>query len=432
MEAKDVLDGSSRPTSSIPCSHGDSCESLISVEVTMRIGMMADVYKPHVSGITNYISLNKQVLEQAGHEVFIFTFGDLDYPDEETNVIRSPGLPLVDTGYFLNFRYSRKAKALLQTMDLVHVNHPFLSGRLALNYCRPLHIPIVFTNHTRYDLYAQAYMPLLPEEISDSFLQSYMPPFCTAVDLVISPSPGMVDVLRKLGVTCPIEVVPNGVELDRYRQVWEDCRLEFGFTPEDILLVYSGRLGPEKSVDFLLRAYAGAAEAVEHLHLLIIGGGPEEEALKKLAAEIQVADRVHFFGMVAYDKMPQYLAMCDVFVTASVTEVHPLSVIEAMATGLPALGIHSVGVGDTIEDSITGFLASQSQAAYAAKLTRLCLDRNLRHKMGLAARRASEKYAIEHAIKIMLAHYERLVLTTQPRRCSLSARLRSLVEKMRT
>jgi glycosyltransferase involved in cell wall biosynthesis len=396
----------------------------------MRIGMMADIYKPHVSGITNYISLNKQYLEQAGHEVFIFTFGDLDYSDKETNVIRSPGLPLVDTGYYLNFRYSRKAKALLQTMDLVHVNHPFLSGRLALRYCHPLHIPIVFTNHTRYDLYAQAYMPLLPEEISAGFLQSYMPPFCTAVDLVISPSPGMADVLRKLGVTSLIEVVPNGVELERYQQACDDCRIEFGFTPEDILLTFSGRLGREKSVDFLLRAFAGVAEAVEDVHLLIIGGGPEEEELKKLAAEIGIADRVHFFGMVAYDRMPQYLAMCDVFVTASVTEVHPLSVIEAMATGLPALGIHSVGVGDTIEDGNTGFLASQNQAAYAAILTRLCLDRSLRRRMGLAARKASEKYAVEHAMQIMLAHYERLIFAALPRRRSLSSRIRSLVEKL--
>jgi len=397
----------------------------------MRIGMMADVYKPHVSGITNYISLNKQYLERAGHEVFIFTFGDVDYPDEETNIIRSPGLPLVDTGYYLNFRYSRKAKALLQTMDLVHVNHPFLSGRLALRYCRPLHIPIVFTNHTRYDLYAQAYMPLLPEEISASFLQNYMPPFCTAVDLVVSPSPGMADVLRKLGVTSPIEVVPNGVELERYQQVCDDCRSEFGFEPEDILLIYSGRLGPEKSVDFLLRAFAGVAEAVKDVHLLIIGGGPEEEDLKKLAAEIGVADQVHFFGMVAYDRIPQFLAMCDVFVTASVTEVHPLSVIEAMASGLPALGIHSVGVGDTIEEGITGFLASQNQAAFAAKLTRLCLDRSLRHKMGLAARQASEKYAVDHAIQIMIAQYEHLVFAALPRRRSLSSRIRGLVEKLR-
>jgi glycosyltransferase involved in cell wall biosynthesis len=398
----------------------------------MRIGMMVDIYKPHISGITHYISLNKQYLEQAGHEVFIFTFGDLDYPDEETNVIRSPGLPLVDTGYYLNFSYSRKAKALLQTMDVVHVNHPFLSGRLALRYCRPLHIPIIFTNHTRYDLYAQAYVPFLPEEISASFLQSYMPPFCSAVDLVVSPSPGMADVLRKLGVTSPIEIVPNGVELERYQQACEDCRYEFGFKPEDVLLVYCGRLGPEKNVDFLLRAFSGVSEAVEGVHLLIIGGGPEEESLKKLAVEIGIAGRVHFFGMVAYDLIPQYLAMCNVFVTASVTEVHPLSVIEAMASGLPALGIHSVGVGDTIEDGSTGFLASQNQAAYAAKMTRICLDRSLRRKMGLAARKASEKYAAQHAVQIMLAHYERLVFAALPRRRSWSSRVRSLVEKLRS
>jgi glycosyltransferase involved in cell wall biosynthesis len=242
----------------------------------------------------------------------------------------------------------------------------------------------------------------------------------------------MADVLRRLGVTSPIEVVPNGVELERYQHVCEDCRLEFGFSPQDILLIYSGRLGPEKSVDFLLRAFAGVVETVEDVHLLIIGGGPEEESLKKLATEIGVNDQVHFFGMVAYEQIPQYLAMSDIFVTASVTEVHPLSVIEAMATGLPALGIHSVGVGDTIEDGLTGFLASQNQAAFAAKLTRMCLDRNLRRKMGQAARKASEKYAIEHTLEAMLGHYERLAFAALPRRHSFSSRIRSLVEKLRT
>ena len=398
----------------------------------MRIGMMVDVYKPHVSGITHYISLNKKYLEQAGHEVFIFTFGDLDFPDDETNIIRSPGLPLVDTGYYLNFRYSRKAKALLLTMDLVHLHHPFLSGRLAVRYCRPFHIPIVFTNHTRYDLYAQAYMPLLPEEISDSFLQSYMPPFCMAVDLVISPSLGVVDVLRKLGVTSQIEVVPNGVELDRFQQTYQDDgRSELGFTAEDILLVYSGRLGPEKNIDFLLRAFSGAAEAVDRIHLLLIGGGPEEENLKKLASQLGITDRVHFIGMIEYELMPRFLSMCDLFVTASVTEVHPLSVIEAMASGLPALGIHSVGVGDIIEDSRTGLLASQNQAAFAAKMTRLCLDRGLRLKMGNSAREAAEKYAIERITQVMLAHYEHLAFEALPRRHSLISRLRRFVEKLR-
>jgi len=130
----------------------------------MSLGILTVIFKPHVSGITNYISLNKLVLEKAGHEAYLFTFGDRDYPDEETHVILSPGLSLVDTGYYLNFPYSRKAKALLQSMDLVYVNHPFLSGRPAQRYCLPMHIPIVFTNHTRYDLYAQAYMRSYPRK----------------------------------------------------------------------------------------------------------------------------------------------------------------------------------------------------------------------------------------------------------------------------
>jgi 1,2-diacylglycerol 3-alpha-glucosyltransferase len=398
----------------------------------MRIAMMTDVYKPHVSGITNYISLNKEYLEKAGHEVFIFTFGDLDYKDGEDGVVRSPGLPLTDTGYYLSFRYSRRAKALLQTMDLVHVQHPFLSGRLALNYCRPLRIPIVFTNHTRYDLYAVAYLPLLPEEFSSTFLQTYMPTFCQAVDLVISPSAGMGEVLKKLGVSSPIEIIPNGVDLQFFRAACEDCRQDFGFSKEDILLIYSGRLGPEKNLDFLIHAFAGTAEAIENAHLLIVGGGPEEQALKQLAAQTGVSSHIHFTGMVPYDDLPRYLSMCDVFVTASVSEVHPLSVIEAMATGLPVLGIHSVGVGDTVEDSITGFLSSQDQAAFAAILTRLCLDGNLRQRMGAAARKVSEKYAIEHTTQVMLKRYERLLSEFAPHRRGLGYYIRNLVEKLRT
>jgi 1,2-diacylglycerol 3-alpha-glucosyltransferase len=397
----------------------------------MRIGMMTDVYKPHVSGITNFISLNKEYLEKAGHEVFIFTFGDLDYADDESRVVRSPGLPLTDTGYYLSFRYSRRAKALLQTMDLVHVQHPFLSGRLALNYCRPLRIPIVFTNHTRYDLYAHAYLPLLPEEFSDTFLQTYMPAFCQAVDLVISPSAGMGEVLKKLGVSCPIEIIPNGVELELYQATCEDCRQDFGFKEEDILLLYSGRLGPEKNLDFLIRAFSGVAETLKNIHLLIVGGGPEEETLKQLAAQTSAPGRIHFTGMLPYDKLPRTLSMCDIFVTASVTEVHPLSVIEAMASSLPVLGIHSVGVGDIVEDGVTGFLSSQDQAAFAAFLTLLCLDGDLRRRMGATGRKVSAKYAIEHTTQVMLERYDRLLSEFAPHRRGLGYNFRNLVEKLR-
>ncbi|MBI5842950.1 MAG: glycosyltransferase [Chloroflexi bacterium] len=397
----------------------------------MRIGMMADTYKPHVSGITNYIDLNKHYLEKAGHDVFIFTFGDLDYRDDEARVTRSPGLPLADTGFYLSLRYSRAAKKLLQTMDVVHVHHPFLSGRLALHYLRPLRIPIIFTNHTRYDLYAQAYLPMMPEEVSQSLLQAYMPSFCEAVDLVIAPSAGMKKVLEELNVAGRIEVVPNGVDLTRFYQAEPLSRADFGSAENDILLVYAGRIAPEKNLDFLLRSFSGVAHALPNTHLLIIGSGQKqfEEELQSLVTELGINQRVRFTGLVSYDNLPAYLAMCDAFVTASVTEVHPLSVIEAMGAGLPVMGIESVGVGDTVEDGVTGFLATHDLAAFTAKLTRLCLDLNLRAQMSDSARKASTIYAIERTTQIMLKYYEKLVYDSQPRKGNWAVRLRVLLEQ---
>ena len=397
----------------------------------MRIGMMADVYKPHVSGITNYIDLNKRYLEKAGHDVFVFTFGDQDYQDDEQRVIRSPGVPLVDTGYYLSFRYTIAAKKLLQTMDVIHIHHPFLSGRLGLRYSQPLRIPTVFTNHTRYDLYAQAYMPLLPEEISDGLLQAYMPPFCEAINLVVSPSAGMANILRGMGVESPIAIVPNGVDLQHYYQAEPLSRTDFGFKDSDVLLVYAGRLAPEKNLAFLLQSFAGVTHALDNVYLMILGGGQKqfEAQIQQLATELNLKDRVRFTGMVDYDNLPAYLTMCDAFVTASVTEVHPLSVIEAMGAGLPVLGIESPGVGDTIEDGKTGFLATEDLSAFTAKLTRLCLDASLRKQMGDAARQASTRYAIERTTHIMLEHYERLVSASRPIKERWDVKLRGLMEK---
>ena len=399
--------------------------------VLMRIAMMADVYKPHVSGITNYIDLNKRYLEKAGHQVFVFTFGDQDYHDDELRVVRSPGLPLVDTGYYLSFRHTAAAKKLLQTMDIVHVHHPFISGRLALRYCEPLNIPIVFTNHTRYDLYAQAYLPIVPEEISDGLLQAYMPPFCEAMSLVISPSAGMEKILRGMGVTSPISIIPNGVELQSFYQAKPLARVDFGFKENDVLLVYAGRIATEKNLYFLLQSFAGVAQAFNHVYLMILGGGQKqiEEETRQLAAKLNLNQCVRFTGFIPYEEVPSYLAMCDAFVTASVTEVHPLSVIEGMASGLPVIGIDSPGIGDTIENGRTGFLTTQDLASFTAKLTRLCLDASLRKQMGDAARQASTRYAIERTTKTMLEQYERLVYASRPRRENWEVRLRGLLEK---
>lgn len=400
----------------------------------MRIGMMVDSYKPYISGITNYVEVNKQYLEKAGHEVFVFTFGDLEYEDTEPNIVRSPGLPLADTGFYLSMRYSRQAKKLLQTMDVVHVHHPFLSGRLALRYCRPAGIPIVFTNHSRYDLYAQAYLPAMPEEVSIGMLQAYMPPFCKAVDLVITPSAGMARVLRELKVESDVEIVPNGVDLTSFQNAHPLEREPFGYKPDDILIVYAGRIALEKNLPFLIESFNGIANAIPNVHLILIGGGVQqyEEEIRDVVKAQMNSDRIHMTGRVPYDQLPAYLAMCDIFATASVTEVHPLSVIEAMGAGLPTMGIESVGVGDTVEDGVTGFLATNDMPSFTAKLTRLCLDPELRQQMRISARKASTAYAIERTTGLMLEKYKHLTSEDFSHKGSFNTRLREILERFLT
>jgi glycosyltransferase involved in cell wall biosynthesis len=395
--------------------------------------MLVDSYKPYISGITNFVELNKRHLELAGHDVYVFTFGDMGHNDNEPRVVRSPGLPLADSGFYLSMRYSREAKKTLQTMDVAHVHHPFLSGRLALRYCSPLRIPIMYTSHTRYDLYAQTYLKIMPE-ISLGMLQAYMPSFCDEMDLVIAPSPGMERVLRELNVKNEIEVVPNGVDLKRFIEAEPLSRADFGYTDDDILLVYAGRIALEKNIPFLLNSFKGVMEAVPNARLLVVGGGVQQyvEEIHALVAEMGAGDRIQLTGRVEYEKLPSYLAMCDAFVTASVTEVHPLSVIEAMAAGLPVMGVQSVGVGDTIEDGVTGFLSTNDLAAFTAKLTRLCLDPQLRTKMREAARQASEVYAIERTTTLMLEQYQRVVDSSRPRKKkkrNWGTQLRRMVER---
>lgn len=398
----------------------------------MRIGMMLDAYKPYISGVTNVVDLTKKSLEEFGHEVFVFTFGDNGYEDGEANVIRSPGLPVNSSeGFYFSFRYPRTTQKLLHTMDIVHVHHPFISGRLALRYTRGRGIPVVFTNHTRYDLYAKAYLPIIPDEISETAIKAYLPSFCRSVDLVIAPSYGLHQVLLKFGVDANIVVVPNGVDMSRIQAPYEPLsRRDLGIEDEDVLLIFVGRIAPEKNIPFLVRAFAGVAESFPDVKLLLVGDGPEFDNIKDLVSHMNLLDRVFLTGRVPYEDVPRYLHLGDVFVTASVTEVHPLTVIEAMGAGLPVLGIASPGVGDTVEDGVTGFLAQREDlSAFTTKMVLMVGDKARRQRMSAASLLASNQYDFRRTTRLLEEQYVSLINTRKPERSSVRARMLRVLDR---
>lgn len=161
---------------------------------------------------------------------------------------------------------------------------------------------------------------------------------------------------RKMGATCPIEVVPNGVDFDQFsRQIGAsergETRAEFGVKDTDILLVTASRLVHKNAIDDII-------SALRFLHksrkLLILGTGPLESGLRDQAEKSRVRDRVIFRGFVPHAELPRYLQASDIFVRPSRTEGLGNSFLEAMAAGIPVIATPVGGIPDFLREGETG------------------------------------------------------------------------------
>ncbi|RLD04579.1 MAG: hypothetical protein DRI56_11025 [Chloroflexota bacterium] len=377
----------------------------------MRIGMLVDTYQ-HLSGVTNHVGLTKQHLEKLGHEVFVFTFGNTKNSKENENIFYSPALPLGKSGYNFSIRYTQQSKNLLQTMDVLHLHHPFLSGQLALLYSKRKETPLIFTSHTRYDIYTQAHLPFLPDGTGEKISKAYFSSFSQKMNLIIAPSLGAKRFLEHIGVPSHIiKHIPNGIDLTPFMNINQPIpRHELGFTEEDVVFVYAGRVSTVKNLSLLLNAFSGMAQNEPRGKLLLVGDGPEMKDIKAQVRYMKLEKKVCFTGLVPYQQIPRYLASANIFVTASTSEIHPLSVIEAQAAGLPVLGITSPGIEDIVEPEETGLLTRDKDLpTFTNNMLRLARDEDTRQKMSVQARKRSQRYSIERTTKLLLKEYQTVI-----------------------
>lgn len=375
----------------------------------MRIALLSDVYKPVINGVVHHVALLKHYLEAWGEQVWLFVPGHQEQPSEP-RIVRIPGIPIADTGYHLSITLDQRCRDLLQTMDVIHVHHPFISGSFGLFAATRYDIPLIFTNHTRYDLYVKQYLPLLPAALSASALQTFFHHFSHRCAALIAPGQGVAEIMKTWGVEGRIEIIPNGVEVEQFadppRRV---TRADLGLPETGVIATFVGRMSGEKSVDRLLRIYQIIAAEESRSHLLLIGGGPDLNELRAWVALAHLSHRVTFAGNVPYEQLPDYLALCDFFVTASVSEVHPLTLIEAAAAGLPGLGIRSPGVSDVIQNEITGLLAEDNDLSFGLRFLRLVNDDACRAQLGKAARDHSHALSAQANARRVLALYQAVV-----------------------
>ncbi len=194
-------------------------------------------------------------------------------------------------------------------------------------------------------------------------------------------------VVKEYGYRGPLEVIPNGVDIDKFKAKSE--KLKIG---ENKIIITTSRLVRKNGVDTLIEAVAEVKEKYPDIQCWIVGDGPKMNSYKLLVESYKLQNNVKFFGEVAHDDVPKYLAQADIFVRASRTEGMGNSFVEAMAAGLPAIGTSVGGILDIIKDNETGLLVEpEKPKALAEKIKVLLDDGDLAEKLADNGKKFVEK-----------------------------------------
>jgi len=382
----------------------------------VRIVMFSNNYLPVISGVGTSITLLRRGLLEAGHEVHLVVPEYDDFVDEEPYIFRMPALDLGDQ---LRVSLAIPLRAPIEvTMrgikpHLIHCHHPIWLGEVAATFSRDLQVPLVFTFHTRYDEYAEQYVPLLPD-LAHTVMREIVERYLERCTHVIAPTESIRDFIRQeYEVEAPITVLPTPVDLAAYQDLAPaPVRAKWGLEEAEVLL-YVGRLAGEKNLDFLLRAFARIAEERPGARLLLVGDGPAKGKLRKLAQKLDIESDVTFTGAVPHEKVPDYAAAADLFVFASVTETQGLVLTEAMAAGTPVVAVEAPGSIDILTQGGGVLVEPQEQAFSEAVLGLLSDEERLKAK-GEEAFQIAQRYSVSAIAERLLAVYE-AALETGPR-----------------
>ncbi len=338
----------------------------------MKIGIFTDSYKPYTSGVVVSISTFKEELTRLGHDVYIFAPNYPHYHEEEERVYRYYSLPApTNPDYTLALPVFPGMNILIKKLklDIIHVHTPFIMGRVGMHYARKLHIPMLFTYHTRYDQYVH-YVPVAQDLARDITIK-YSSAFCNQCSHVIVPSQEIKEIVQQNDVTTPISVIPTGVPLDRFSSgdsAW--LRNNYAIPEKNKVLLFVGRLTQEKNIPFLIRAFGQVHDQRQDTTLVITAQGPMESELKALARKLGLNENkdIVFTGALPYESLVNVYHSADLFVFSSLTETQGLVLLEAMAAGLPVVAVQASGVREMIENGVNGILTSCDTSEMAAAI----------------------------------------------------------------
>lgn len=355
----------------------------------MKILITTDWYAPTVNGVVTSVLNLQRELTALGHEVRVLTLSSTprSYREGSVTYIGAVSAGKIYPGARLR---TAPAMGLLQELaewepDVIHSQCEFSTFGMARRLSAATGAPIVHTYHTVYEDYTHYFSP--SRKWGRKAVAAFTRWVVSHTARVIAPTGKVQGILERYGVDKPVEVIPTGIDLDRFSAAPDKDRLrqlrrELEIPQENLILLYVGRLAEEKNIDELLRYTAGLDRS--DVTLLLVGDGPYRAQLEEQVRELELGARVRFTGMVPPALVSEYYHLGDLFVSASSSETQGLTYIEALASGLPALCRRDPCLAGVILDGVNGW-QFRDGAEFHTALRRFLADPQLQEALGRSA-----------------------------------------------
>ncbi|NRD77397.1 glycosyltransferase family 1 protein [Bacillus sp. BRMEA1] len=371
----------------------------------MKIAIFTDTFYPEINGVARTLKRLTAYLEEKHISFKIFAPYSYDNDSNDTHILRIKSLP------FYLYPECRLAipnplfiKKELQNFapDVIHVVTPFTMGLCGTYFSRKLKIPLVGSYHTNFD----SYLTFYNLSFLSKLLWKYMLWFYRPCKKIFVPSHETMHQLQKHGFQ-NLDIWTRGVNCELFHPFYhhDSIRKQYGISKK-FLITYAGRLAPEKDViTFLHAAKLLPDEINQHIQWLVVGDGPLREELQHTAPENML-----FTGYLSGNSLAEVYSASDLFVFPSSSETFGNVVLEALASGTPAICANSGGVKNIINAGKTGELCTPARPQeFAQAIHSLLINESLRKQMGIEGRKYALTQRWEAIFDQLICHYDHVV-----------------------
>jgi 1,2-diacylglycerol 3-alpha-glucosyltransferase len=371
----------------------------------MRVGLVSDCYHPTKNGVTAVVSGLAAGLEARGHQVVLVVpappgpaggRGQLEATADGFRPadVRRRSVPLVPSVELRVAPASSRSLSRLverERLDVLHTHTEATLGCAARKAARLTGTPLVHTLHTFYRHYLH-YPPLrhLGPRLAAGIVQRWMARFLLPYDRVIAPSAAAAEEVRALVPSKPTVHIPNGVG-----GLATSSRAPLRSSVRDRpTLLYVGRIAPEKRSRELFTCLADQLASRPDLQAVLVGGGSLLPELRQRVLELGMERRLLLPGYLRHPEALANYHRASLFLTASRSENHPVTLLEAAAAGLPLAVLRDANLGWLARDGVTGIEADDDEDLVRRSIE-LVGDPDRFAELGTAARRMARSFSLD-------------------------------------